>query len=65
MLGHAPDAFAALDRNFGADGQVEDELAQAVVVLEQRRQQARRGAGAVRAGDGDAELDVLADVGDG
>jgi len=64
MFGHAPDAFAAFDGDFGGDGEVEDVLADVVVFGEEQSQETGGGLEAVGAGDGDAVLDVFADVGD-
>ena len=62
VLGHAPDALAALDRDLRGDGQVDDELARAPRPVQDRGRQRGRGARAVRAGDPHRELDVAADV---
>ena len=63
VLGHSPDAFTSLDRYLGAHGQVVHVLAHVVVPRQEQREQWGRGPQAVGDADGDAELDVLADVG--
>jgi hypothetical protein len=63
VLGHAPDPLAALDRDLGADWKVIDILTRAVEATEQRRDERRRRASAVGAGNPDRELNVAPDVG--
>src|SRR6266705_3865904 len=61
VLGHAPDALAAFYRDFRAHRQVVDILPGTKGLHEYPGQQTRRWPLAMGAGDGDAELDVLAD----
>ena len=63
MLRHPPDPFPALDGDLGAHGQVDDVLAEVEEALERERGERWRRSRAVRTGDRDAVLDVLADVG--
>src|SRR4029077_12475915 len=59
VLGHSPDALAALDGYLGAHRKVVYVLAHVIVPAEEQRRERRSGPRAVRDADGDAELDVL------
>ncbi len=63
VLRHPPDPLAALDRDLRADRQVEDVLAESERTPQRERKEGRSRPAAARAGDSDAELDVLPDVG--
>ena len=63
VLGHSPNALAALDRDFGADRQVDHILAGPVVPGEEGGHEPGSRAFSVRAGNRDRELHIAPDVG--